>query len=246
LTSEIKDGTAQPAHWGLVGTVLWGIVIAAAFAILQTATVVAAAIFAYPGASLSQSMILAANNGTFIALATIVTGIGCPPLIALIVKLKKGSDLREYLGLKPVPLAVLAKWIGLLAILIVVSDRLTSLLGRDAVTQFDQNMLATAKPLWVLVLAVTVAAPVLEEALFRGFLLKGFETTFLKPAGADIQISALWAGMHAQYDLYGMATIFAIGLLLGAARLMTGSLYVPVILHGLSNGLFILDATILK
>jgi membrane protease YdiL (CAAX protease family) len=246
LTSETTGFAAKPAHWGLVGTVLWAVVIAAVFAVLQTATVIAAAVLAYPGGNLSQGMISAANNGTYIALATIVTGTACPPLIALIVKLKKGSDLKEYLGLKPVSFWTLFKWIGLLAVFIVLSDRLTEALGREAVTQFDHNMLTTAKPFWVLVVALTVAAPLVEEVFFRGFLLKGLVSTYLRPAGAVLLTSALFASMHAQYDLYGMATIFAVGLLLGTARLTTGSLFVPVVLHGLSNGLFILEVTVLK
>ena len=38
-----------------------------------------------------------------------------------------------------------------------------------------------------------------------------------------------------QYDLYGVATIFVSGLLLGYARLKTGSLYPTLFLHGLMN-----------
>lgn len=47
--------------------------------------------------------------------------------------------------------------------------------------------------------------------------------------------AALWAAIHVQYDLYGMATIFVFGLLLGAARLSTASLLVPLGMHALAN-----------
>jgi len=51
-----------------------------------------------------------------------------------------------------------------------------------------------------------------------------------------VALSALaWALIHFQYDLYGVATIFVSGLLLGCARLQTGSIYATMFMHGLMN-----------
>jgi membrane protease YdiL (CAAX protease family) len=38
-----------------------------------------------------------------------------------------------------------------------------------------------------------------------------------------------------QYDLYGMATIFVLGIVYGLARASSGSLVVPLILHAVTN-----------
>lgn len=41
--------------------------------------------------------------------------------------------------------------------------------------------------------------------------------------------------LHTQYDAYGVGVAFVFGLLYGAARVATGSLVVPLVLHGLNN-----------
>ena len=61
--------------------------------------------------------------------------------------------------------------------------------------------------------------------------------SFLKPLGAVVVTSVLWALLHLQYDVYGIFTILLVGLLLGAARIRTRSLVVPLALHALNNRL---------
>ena len=71
--------------------------------------------------------------------------------------------------------------------------------------------------------------------MFRGFLHQGLAGSFLKPAGAVITTALRWALIHIQYDLYGIVTIGLAGLLLGTARVQTGSLFCPILLHALMN-----------
>jgi uncharacterized protein len=86
--------------------------------------------------------------------------------------------------------------------------------------------------LWATLL---VAAPLMEETLFRGFMIRGIERSRLGAAGAIIIASAAWTLMHVQYDGYGMSQVFLMGILLGAARLRTQSLYPPLAMHSLAN-----------
>ena len=69
--------------------------------------------------------------------------------------------------------------------------------------------------------------------MFRGFLFKGLLYSKAGPVGAVVLSSLIWSALHMQYDLYGMATIFAGGLLLGLARLKSNSIYVPIVMHAL-------------
>jgi membrane protease YdiL (CAAX protease family) len=46
-----------------------------------------------------------------------------------------------------------------------------------------------------------------------------------------ILCSLVWAVVHLQYDVYGIVTIFAGGILLGLAREKTGSITVPMAMH---------------
>ena len=41
--------------------------------------------------------------------------------------------------------------------------------------------------------------------------------------------------LHFQYDAYGIATIFTLGLVMGAVRYKTGSLWSVLIIHALFN-----------
>jgi hypothetical protein len=88
---------------------------------------------------------------------------------------------------------------------------------------------------WLLVLGVGVMAPILEEIIFRGYLLKEFSYTFLGTTGAVILTSLIWAIIHSQYDWIYLAIIFVTGLLLGIARVMSHTLLVPIAMHILFN-----------
>ena len=68
-----------------------------------------------------------------------------------------------------------------------------------------------------------------------GFMFSGLKSSRIGPIGAIILTSLIWAGLHTQYDLYGMCQIFAGGLLLGYARLKSGSIFVPLAMHALMN-----------
>ncbi len=86
--------------------------------------------------------------------------------------------------------------------------------------------------LWI---ALIVAAPVFEEIFFRGFLFRGFLGSRLGSFGTIVVTSLLWTVIHIQYDLYDMASIFVIGLLLGLSRFRSRSLYVPIAMHAVNN-----------
>jgi hypothetical protein len=47
--------------------------------------------------------------------------------------------------------------------------------------------------------------------------------------------AALWAGIHFQYDWYGVLTILLGGLLFGYARWRTGSILPGLVMHALMN-----------
>ena len=239
----------QPQHWKFWGTVLWGAVIFAAFLALQTITVLAIIDFQkrqLSAAEIEQLFRSAGENGTLLAIATFVTTIICCGLIVGIIKLKKGSVLAEYLCVKSVSLGTMLKWTALLGGLIALSDLITNALGRPIVPEFMSTVYATARPVWIIWLALVVAAPLFEETFFRGFVFKGFESGFMGPIGAVLATTGLWAAIHIQYDAYGIATVFCLGLLLGTARAMTGSLLVPLGLHATANLVATIETAVLR
>jgi membrane protease YdiL (CAAX protease family) len=84
-------------------------------------------------------------------------------------------------------------------------------------------------------LAVVVGAPVGEEIFFRGFLFAGLAKSRLGGTGAIVLSSLAWAVIHVQYDPFDMAYIFLLGLVIGAFRLKTNSLWPPILMHALVN-----------
>jgi membrane protease YdiL (CAAX protease family) len=78
-------------------------------------------------------------------------------------------------------------------------------------------------------------APIFEEIFFRGFLFQGIRYSRLGPIGAIGMTSFFWAIIHLQYDVYGITTLFALGLLFGIARLKTGSIHLLMVMHSVTS-----------
>jgi uncharacterized protein len=182
-----------------------------------------------------EALIATGASGPGLSVATAIgLAVACG-LIAGAIRLKRGATVRAYIGIEWVSLPTLRNWLGLLVATLIVFELLGMLLGRPGIPQFINDAYTTMHPVWPLWLAIVIVGPLSEELFFRGFLLKGFATSFMGPIAAVIVTSGLWACMHTQYDAYDMANIFCDGLLLGAARLMTGSLLVPLTLHAAVN-----------
>jgi len=238
----------QSTHWRLWGTVVWGAVIFAAFYLLQTLAVIVVVSSWRRHLSeteIEQLLSSAGENGYLLSLATFITTIVCCGLVVAVIKLKKGSVLLEYLSIRSVSPKTMLKWTGLLAGFVVLSDLITVSLGRPIVPEFMSAVYATASPVWMIWLALVVAAPIFEEVFFRGFLFRGLESSFMGPIGAVLVTTGLWAVIHVQYDAYGIATVFCLGLLFGTARAMTGSLLVPFGLHAVSNLVATIETAVL-
>jgi uncharacterized protein len=92
-------------------------------------------------------------------------------------------------------------------------------------------------PLLLFLFLVTgcLGAPIFEELAVRGFLFRGWSESFLRPAGAIVLGSALWAACHFQYDWFGVFEVFVIGLVLGFFRYRSGSTMLAIVVHSANN-----------
>jgi membrane protease YdiL (CAAX protease family) len=169
----------------------------------------------------------------FIALSNPVT----ISVLAIAVRLAR-SDLSDYFALKWPAAHDLAFGIAALVVLIAAGDALLYLSGRDLVTEFQLQSYTTAAAAgWLpaMFAAAIVIAPAGEEAVFRGFLFRGWVRSPRSVWPAIIVISILWAMLHIQYDWTGVLQIFVIGLFLGWMRWRSGSLVLTFLLHALFN-----------
>lgn len=90
-----------------------------------------------------------------------------------------------------------------------------------------------ALPLSAFVFTVVVLAPLSEEIVFRGVLLNIFITrhAWTGYAGA-VLLAVIFSMMHGQYKhLITFIELFGVALLLSLARLRSGGLLLPVLLH---------------
>jgi len=144
----------------------------------------------------------------------------------------------DYLGLRRPRRTDVLLGIACAIVLMVGSDVLSWLVGRDLVPPVMVDIYKAARdsgaaPL--LLLALVVTAPISEEMMFRGFLFRGWAASRLGLAGTIVVTSALWAVIHQQYDWFGIGQIFCIGLVFGWLRWRSGSITLTMLLHGIVN-----------
>jgi uncharacterized protein len=92
---------------------------------------------------------------------------------------------------------------------------------------------ALDSPLWFIVVGVIVA-PVVEELFFRGFLFQGFRQRYGWVNGALLS-SAVFAVAH--LDPVALIPTFILGMLLAYMYHRTDSVWIPILLHVLVNGM---------
>ena len=82
-------------------------------------------------------------------------------------------------------------------------------------------------------LAIFILAPLNEETLFRGIMLNVFRSRYRWTMWLGALItSLLFVAAHSQYqNLLTLAELFLVGVITSAARIRSGGLLLPVLLH---------------
>ena len=92
-------------------------------------------------------------------------------------------------------------------------------------------LLANPATAWI---GIALVIPCVEEILFRGLLFGAFQKS-MGVTGAVLASAFIFVCIHLQ--LFGFLGLFMLGLILAWARLKTGSLGLPIALHGLNNAI---------
>jgi membrane protease YdiL (CAAX protease family) len=185
------------------------------------------------GASDFMELQRLSTTGLYFSLAVILSA---PPVLAMIwffTWLRRPYTTREYIGFRPAPVRAYLIWILAMIAVIGTSVTINVLLDRDT-GEYMIKAYKTAGFVPLLWFAVVVGAPLFEEIFFRGFLFDGLRRS-AGPVLAILITAASWAVIHLQYGGIELITIFAMGIVLGLARLKSGSIYPPLVMHALSN-----------
>ncbi len=84
-----------------------------------------------------------------------------------------------------------------------------------------------------LVLMTVILAPILEEILFRGIIMKGMINNKVAPITAIIVSALIFGAVH--FNPWQFAGAFLLGLVLGLVYYKTKSLLMPILLHAFNN-----------
>jgi membrane protease YdiL (CAAX protease family) len=114
----------------------------------------------------------------------------------------------------------------------------------DVHTVVTQYILTSQSQLRVtLILYAVICAPIVEELLFRGVLQGGLRRYF-GPAAAIMIPALLFALMHD--NAVDRPSLFLLAAICGYLYERTGSLYAPIALHVINNGLTMLQIELLR
>lgn len=91
---------------------------------------------------------------------------------------------------------------------------------------------------WGAVLIVVLAAPIVEEFIFRALLQGSLLGLTKRPGAAVLITSVLFALVHVpSVEPQALATLFALSLALGVLMERTGRLWAPILVHALFNAM---------
>ncbi len=236
----------RPGPWGFWATIVW---LFAMFAAALAASLVAMLAWtAYlhlsgRGAETAELLRQVQSNGDFVWISELFLFVFVGAVLVLAVASRRSFPARDYLALKPPAWKALVAWLGGLCLFVAASDLIIHLWGASPVAEWMRDIYASASCLPCLLAALIVLAPVLEELVFRGFIFTGVQER-LGPFWAVVFATAPWALLHLQYEWYYMVVGFMLGMLFCIARWRTGSIYVSIIMHALSNIIATLETTL--
>lgn len=156
---------------------------------------------------------------------------------------RRGGSVAEVLSLKRPAGFLINMVLGIVLLMIffaALSFVMETFFARDA-QQTEAQMkqifalIKDSSLLWGGVGVIVVGAPILEETVFRGFLLNSLSKTRLGFWGGAALSSLLWAAIHG-YAASMAVGLFVFGLLLSFMVLRTGSIWISIIMHALWNG----------
>ncbi|HLH30259.1 MAG TPA: ABC transporter permease subunit [Terriglobia bacterium] len=149
-------------------------------------------------------------------------------------------DPREVLSLKSVKpavwpailFAIPAGYITALGIFRVVNFFIPA--PQQLLERFSEDVIPKGMPTWEVILYVAILPAICEELAFRGILLSGLRRK-LRPIPLVIGVGVIFGLFHV--TLYRIAPTAALGMILTAIALMTGSVFPGMLLHAGNNAI---------
>ncbi|MEM9740719.1 MAG: CPBP family intramembrane glutamic endopeptidase [Pseudomonadota bacterium] len=104
----------------------------------------------------------------------------------------------------------------------------------------DPQMFSRAAFGPIMIGAVILVAPLVEEIGFRGIAMGCLLARGWPPLAATVLTAAAFTGLHTNYVLPALIPVFIVGLYLGALRIVSGSMAAPIAAHVSANAVNVL------
>lgn len=219
--------------YGLLPSTTITILVLAVYFTIHIATI--AALAGYEGERVGYPSGLNHATGFMVSISILISVPVCLALLRLFMKLRSREYISFYINPKLPSPAQAAKWLLITLVAEAIYMTITVALHRPMVNDFVRYVYETSYSMPLFILMIGFMGPLFEESLFRGFLLRCAINTPLGWLGASVYTSVLWAGIHLQYDLIDMGYVLTLGILFSLARIKTGSITLPLMMHSLNN-----------
>jgi uncharacterized protein len=237
-TAPARSSEQNCDPWKFWATVAWTAAAIAALLAVQYGVFIGALFYRDVGDDASMAELeKLASHAVVVSLSAIITVPAQLGIVAFAIH-RARCRFVDYLALVRPSRTYVLIGIACLVVLLPFADLVTWMTGRSIVPPFVIEAYKTARDsgtLWLLVIALVVAAPLAEEIVFRGFMYRGLAASRVDVAGAILIPSAIWAVMHVQYEAFFIAQIFVGGLVFGILRWKSGSTWLTILLHAIVN-----------
>ena len=155
-------------------------------------------------------------------------------------RLKEQTD--AYLGLIRMPWVQIRPWLGLSVFFVFAGQALIYLVSQAIDSPLVPNQLSVVEPSLLLFVVIVVAIPMWEELVFRSFIFTGLQNSNMATSRIVTISAALWALLHV--DFYGQSFLITMffGIALGLARIRHRSVLLPMAMHAVYGGTYMLFA----
>lgn len=178
------------------------------------------------------------NTSTWFQVTAYVIAFACPILaFDLFVTRPKGNKLNFNFSSKPVSTYILI--FSMMLGMMFISEYLTSFIPTEGFIfgtlyeSFMQQMNAIAIDPFAMILMVAVLAPIFEEFLFRGIILKGMLNNKMNPYLSIVISAFIFGAIH--FYPWQFLGAFLLGSVLGLVYYKTKSLLLPILMHAFNN-----------
>ncbi len=165
------------------------------------------------------------------ALKKLIAPIGVFAIILIIWRVRNLS-FRDDLAVVAPRARDLLLWVVLWIAWMALSELVSNQLGIEPSEVWADRSVASMAILFV---GMVLLAPAGEELVFRGLLYGRVAGTSLGPAGAVVVAAAVFGLLHIRYGWVLVGFVVVDGLWYGVARVKSGSVIVPMVMHTMGN-----------